>query len=371
MKKRADGDGSLYFSEAQQTWVGEVLLPNGKKKRKRDKLQKNVRVWLDEQRKAVKLGTWVDNESVKYEDFLDRYMKDVAAHSLRPKTLESYYFMIKNHIKPALGRYRLVQIRPEQIQSLYSQMLEQGLSKSTALYVHAVIHKTLSQALQWGLVARNVADSVKAPRPDKHPISPLTVAQAKDFLKVLEGDRLYAYYVVLLATGIRKGEGLGLQLSDVSPDCSVITINHSLGSVRGKGLILGTPKSELSRRKLSLPPFAQQVLKDHLSAHNGKTPYVFYTGNNTPFSPRYMLRHFKSALKKAALPETTRIHDLRHSFISWLIASGTSIKDVQMIAGHAQVSTTLSIYSHSLPGYNLEAANKIEGMFKQTEQQTE
>ena len=91
--------------------------------------------------------------------------------------------------------------------------------------------------------------------------------------------------------------------------------------------------------------------------------FVFSTSKGTPFSPRNILRHFKAKLEEAGLPETTRVHDLRHSFISWLLASGTSIRDIQAIAGHAQASTTLAIYSHVLPGYNKEAAKKIEDMF--------
>ncbi len=113
-----------------------------------------------------------------------------------------------------------------------------------------------------------------------------------------------------------------------------------------------------------VPPFTVNVLKQHLKQHPSKSDFVFATSKGTPFSPRNVLRHFKGKLKEAGLPESTRIHTLRHSFISWLLASGTSIKDIQAIAGHAQASTTLAIYSHVLLGYNREAANKIEDMFK-------
>jgi integrase len=100
-----------------------------------------------------------------------------------------------------------------------------------------------------------------------------------------------------------------------------------------------------------------------LDKHPSNSGYVFATGNGTPFSPRNILRHFKSKLKEAGLPESTRIHDLRHSFISWLLASGVPPKDVQVIAGHAQFATTMDIYAHIMPGANREAAKKIEGLF--------
>jgi integrase len=165
-------------------------------------------------------------------------------------------------------------------------------------------------------------------------------------------------------TGIRKGEALALQKSSLDLDNKTLTVKHSLAQIYGEGLVLGEPKSEKSKRELALPDFTVTVLREHLKKYPNNSGFVFATSNNTPFSPRNILRHFKQKLEEADLPESTRIHDLRHSFISWLLASGTSIRDIQEIAGHAQVSTTLSIYSHVLPGYNREAAKKIEGMFQ-------
>ena len=362
--KRANGEGSIYFSKAQNTWVAEILLPDGKKKRKRNKLQRVVKAWLVEEKEAVRKGTWVSSETVIYGEFLDRYIKEVAEHTLRPKTLENYNYAIKNHIRPALGGMKIIAIRPDNIQHLYSKMLNEGLSKSTVKYVHAIIRKTLDTALKWGLVGRNVADAVTPPTPERYEIKPLTVEEVKRLLKVLKGDRLYAFYVLMSTTGIRKGEALALQKSSLDLDNGTLTVKHSLAQIYGEGLVLGEPKSEKSKRELALPEFTVNALREHLEKYPNNSGFVFATSHNTPFSPRNILRHFKQKLEEADLPESTRIHDLRHSFISWLLASGTSIRDVQEIAGHAQVSTTLSIYSHVLPGYNREAAKKIEGMFQ-------
>lgn len=363
-KKRADNEGSLFFSESEQLWVAEIVLPDGKKKRKRSKMQKVVRAWLTEQKEAIRKGMWVSDETVMYGEFLDRYLKEVAAHTLKPKTQENYYFIIKNHIKPAFGDMRIATIRPDHLQKLYSEKLESGLSKSTVRYIHSVIHKTLSIALKWGIVYRNVADSVTPPTRDQSNMRPLSVEEAKRLLKVLENDRLYCFYLILCATGIRKGEGLGLQKSSVDLEQGTITIRHSLAQVRKKGLILGEPKSEKSRRVLALPDFAVEALRRHLEAHPNTTTYVFATKNNTPFWPKNVLTHFKGKLKEAELPESIRIHDLRHSFISWLLAAGVPPKDVQEIAGHSQFAMTMDLYGHMMPGANKEAAKKIDGLFK-------
>jgi integrase len=363
--KRSNGERSLYHSEALDTWVAEIVLPDGREKRKKNKHQRVVREWLDVQREAVRRGSWISNETVKYGDFLDRYMRDVAAHTLRPKSLENYNYAIKNRIKPALGDKRIVSIRPEHLHTLYSKLLEEGLEKSSVKYIHAVVRKTLGTAFEWGLVSRNVAEAATPPPADSPEIRPLTVDEVKRLLKVLEDDYLYAYYLLIATTGIRKSEGLALQKSDLRLEEGVVIVRHSLSHVHGKGLILGEPKSQKSKRELALPAFTVEVLRRYLKDHPNDSNFVFTTRNGTPISPVNILKHFKRKTKESGLPQETRLHDLRHSFISWLGSAGVPIRDLQEIAGHAQASTTLKIYSHVLPGYNQEAAKKIEGLFNE------
>lgn len=360
--KRSNHEGSIWFSESQKLWAAEISLPDGKKKRKRSKRQSVVREWLEKEKEAVRGGTWVSGESVRVADFMDRYLSEVATHTLRPATYASYKDQIENHIKPRLGDIKITSLRPDHLQRMYSDLLNKGLSKGSVKKTHAVVRKSLGIALKWGLVGRNVALAVSPPAPTPFEIKPLTVGEAKKLLKVLEGDRLYAFYVLLLTTGIRRGEALGLQKPDIDLTEGTITIKHSLSFIPGKGLVLGEPKSDKSNRRLALPLFALNALKTHLAKFPNTSKYIFATGKNTPFSPRNVVRHFKFKLAEAGLPKETRIHDLRHSYASWLLQN-TSVKDVQMLLGHAQATTTLNLYAHVLPGYNQEAAKKVEGMF--------
>ena len=100
---------------------------------------------------------------------------------------------------------------------------------------------------------------------------------------------------------------------------------------------------------------------------NTSSDYVFRTSNGTPFIPRNIVRHFKKTLNKAGLPPSTRIHDLRHFFVSWLLAQHTPPKDVQVIAGHADFSTTMDIYGHLMPGADRLAAKKMDSLFNRNE----
>ncbi len=178
---------------------------------------------------------------------------------------------------------------------------------------------------------------------------------------------MYPYYVLLLSTGLRKGEGLALTLDCLNLGEGIIEVNKTLNFIIGKGLVVGEPKSERSRRKVALPEFTRKVLAEHLANRKVQSPYVFCTSKGTPFSPRNVLRHFKKIVARAGLPETTRVHDLRHTFVSYQLAAGTPASDVQKIAGHASFSTTVDIYGHLMDGAHRESAKRMEGLFASDE----
>ena len=129
-KRRAKGEGSIY-KENSGDWIAQITLPSGERKRKRSRSQQVVRDWLLEQRKAIQKNLIVKNERITVEEHLDRFMEDVAAHSLRPSTLRSYSYLIRDHIKPEIGHIRLVALGPDHLQRLYSKKIKAGLSNRT------------------------------------------------------------------------------------------------------------------------------------------------------------------------------------------------------------------------------------------------
>jgi len=358
VRRRAKGEGTIW-RRTDGLWVAQITLPTGKRKAKYGRTQKEVKDWLHSQKEALRVGLWVESDNVNYGDFLDRYMDDVAAHTLRPRTLESYHYLIDKHIKPDLGHVKLSQLRPEHLQNLYSLKLNQGLSRRTVQYIHAVIHKSLNQALKWGIVARNVADVAEPPSPQKTTPSSLTPAQVNRLLAAAREDRLYPLYVLAISTGMRQGELLGLQWGDIDFENGEIHVNHSLQLLLGKGLVLTEPKTEASRRSIKIPPIAVEALKTIPNTGG----YVFKTSNGTPFSPRNLLRYFHRILEKADLP-MMRFHDLRHTFASLLLNENVHPKIVQEMLGHSTISLTLNTYSHLLPERQQEAADKLEKLMR-------
>lgn len=359
-KRRSKGEGSI-FQRSNGLWVAQINLPSGKRKVKYSRNQKAVREWLLSQRDALKRGMLVEADKITVSDFIDRYMSDVAAHTLRPKTFESYEYIVRLHIKPEIGNVRLSQLKPDQLQALYTLKLNQGLSRRTVQYIHAVLHRSLKQALRWGLVSRNVADLVEAPTVKRVSPRTLTVDEIKKFLEEVKNDRLYPLYV-LAFTGMREGELLGLMWEDIDFFSKTIHVRHAVTQLAGKGLVITEPKSDKSKRAIAIPDFMIDVLWDYREK-TGKEGLVFHTSTDKPISPRNLTRHFKTHLKKAGLPDI-RFHDLRHTTATLLLSEGVHPKVVQEMLGHSQINLTLDTYSHVLPDIQREAAEKMNDILK-------
>ena len=101
------------------------------------------------------------------------------------------------------------------LQSLYRDRLDAGLSASTVHKIHVILHKSLAQAARWDMVPRNVSEAVKVPRPAPREIHPLSPEEARELLDAASGDRLEALYSLAVTTGMRQGELLALRWSDV------------------------------------------------------------------------------------------------------------------------------------------------------------
>ena len=358
MGKRGNGEGTI-FKETSGLWVAEISLPGGKRRRKRAKTQAEVKQWLLSQREASRDGLIVEDDKVTFGQFFSRYYQDVLTHNVQPKTLESYGSISRTHILPALSNYRLTAITPQMLQSLYSEKLKSGLSPRTVHYIHTLIHKALKQALRWGLVTRNVADLVDKPSsPRKTPVV-WSVNQVNLFLANIKDHRWYPIYVLAIYCGLREGEILGLRVEDIDLLRRVLQVRQAVQYLIGKGLTIKEPKSEAGKRSVSIPGFAVAVLTDYLLSTHKEQGLIFTTSNNTPISPRNLIRHFKSAIEELGLPNI-RFHDLRHTHASLLLIAGVNPKVVQERLGHASVTLTLNTYSHLLPGIQEAAAEKFD-----------
>jgi integrase len=302
--------------------------------------------------------------------FLDRWLTNVVKPTVRPKTFVSYEYVCRVHLTPALGRHRLIQLSPAQVQQFMNARVASGLSPRTVAYCRAVLRRALGQAVKWGLAARNVAALVDPPRSDRQEIQPLTPTQAKDFLEAAKGHRLEALFTAALALGIREGEALGLMWEDVDFDRGTISVRRQLQRVNKK-LLFVEPKTAKSRRTIVMPTIVVEALRAHrlrqleerLAVGEAWEEHglVFTSHWGTPLYPENMGRSLRPLLAQAGCPPQ-RFHDLRHACASLLFAQGLSAKAVMETLGHSQIATTADLYGHMYMELRQEVADRMDAI---------
>jgi len=190
--------------------------------------------------------------------------------SIRPTTWQHYAGIIDAHVVPRLGGASLSRLRPAQLNSLYADLLDAGrrngsggLSPKTVRHVHTTLHKALHDAVRWGHLARNPADLASPPVPRTAEMRVWSPEQLRSFLASVRADRLYAAWVLMATTGMRRGEVLGLQWQEVDIDHGRVSVVRSLVEVTHGQVILSEPKTAKGRRSVALDPVTVAALEAH------------------------------------------------------------------------------------------------------------
>jgi integrase len=332
-RRRTKGSGSIYVRKDGRV-VGQYEV-NGKQRYIYGASKQKVAAKLAKAIADRDNGLVYDSEKLSTAQHLDNWLQ-ATRDTVRIGTWKQYETIVRLHIKPTLGRIRLNKLNPLQVQTLYRERLDAGLSARRVRYVHVTIHKALKDAVRWQLIPRNVADAVAPPRPSNPEINPLNAQQTKTLLTAAEGDRLYALYVLAVTTGMRIGEMFGLKWSDVDLGRGTLQVRRT---VAADGAI-NPPKTARSRRTIRLTKLAIRALRQH----EQKAEWVFASAAGTPIGIcNFHKNSWKPLLKRAGLPHK-RAHDLRHTAATLMLSRGVPVKVVSEMLGHANVSTTLSIY---------------------------
>lgn len=372
-RKRGQGEGSIY-KRKDGLWAAAVNLGyrGGKLRRKvyYGKTREEVQGKLVAALSDVQRGIPIPTERQTLARFLQSWLAEVVKQSVRPKTFNTYEYIVKLHIEPELGKKVLTKLSPQDVQRFLNEKLESGLSARTVRHINDTLRCSLNVALKWGLVSRNVATLVGPPRIQRKEIRSFTPDEARTFLKTIKGDRLEALFSVALSLGLRQGEALGLRWQDVDFEARTLRVIYALQRIEGR-LQLVEPKTERSRRVLPLPETVHSALRSHRSRQLEErlalgscwkeTGLVFTSTIGTPLEPRNVVRKFHALLKKAGLPHS-RFHDLRHSCASLLLAQGVPARTVMDVLGHSQISLTMNTYAHVMPAMKQDAMDLMESI---------
>jgi integrase len=196
------------------------------------------------------------------------------------------------------------------------------------------------------------------------------VTQVKTFLAAVVDDRLFALWLLLITTGLRRGEAAGLRWEDIDLDAGRLAVRRALISVEYQ-VRVSEPKTARGRRTLALDHLTVRALRAHrarlseealAAGESGqRTGYVFVREDGHPYHPERISLMFARLTKAAGLPPI-RLHDLRHTAATMALAAGVHPKVVQERLGHANINITLDTYSHVVEGMQEDAAAKVAGL---------
>lgn len=316
----------------------------------------------------------IEGNQITVNKYFDRWLTAAAKPRLSERTFLDYEDLLRRYIRPAMGNKRLADLRPLDVQALYSDLQERGLSSRTVRYTHAVLSSGLKQAVKWGLIIRNPASMTELPKQTRKEMQSLSPESAASFLAAAAKDKWGIIFSFALVTGMRPEEYLGLQWKDIDFQSGLVTVQRTLcWRRRGGGWYFGEPKTSRSRRSIPLPYSIINMLTEHKRQQAEKRlkmgpvyqnfDLVFNSDNGGPLLPQNLFRrHFKPILKEAGLDQSIRMYDLRHSCATLLLASNENPKVVSERLGHASITLTLDTYSHVLPSMQRAATDKLERM---------
>jgi integrase len=322
---------------------------------------------------AADAGTLPEPSKVTIAVYLRAWLD--GTHGLSPKTAERYRELVKQQIIPHLGAVSLQRLKPSQVQEWHGILLKSGgkggraLAARTVGHAHRVLHRALQRAVENETLARNVASVIHPPKVEEDEIEILDPEQIVTVMRKLDGHPLFVISALALATGMRRGELLALQLGDLDLDGASVRVERSLEQTAA-GLRFKGPKTKYGRRTISLPPSAVAILRTHRRQQletrialglgkPGPETLLFSNPDGSPISPNYLTRRWQDTCVALDLPRVT-FHALRHTHASALIAAGMDVVRISRRLGHGSPSITLNIYAHLFIKVDTASASAIE-----------
>lgn len=306
--------------------------------------------------------------------YLERWLAH-ARGRVRVVTYEGYEALLRRHAVPRLGNLQLDELSPLRVQDLYRELLTGSaarapLSAGTVLNLHLVLRQAFAQAVRWQLLPANPVAGAQPPRPRRPPRLLVDPALLARLLRSVAGSWLEAPAAIAAATGMRRGETLGLRWADLADDLSAAQVQRTLQPTR-EGLAFESPKTARSRRTVLLPDFLRPYLERQRADQDDRRStspawqaldLVVDRGDGRPLNPDTLSTGWARHLRREQLP-AVRFHDLRHAHATLMLVQGVHPKVVSERLGHASIGITLDTYSHVLPTLQQEAVAAFDSLF--------
>ncbi len=375
-KRRPSGDGMVRKRDDGR-WEGRIVVGhknNGEPiyKYVLAKTQAELVQKLHDKIEMYRDANLSEDCNMTLSEWLDRWLYEYVAITIKPSTLNGYEMMVKNQIKPYLGNRPLSALTTNEIQKFYNTIKRQGrvhtdrthgkeLADSMVRKIHLILHESLDMAVQQRLIVSNPTNGTTIPKNNYKEKQILNDEQLNRFMEVIKNDeKWYDFFYTELTTGLRKGEICGLKWEDFDESSGKLKIKRSVGRLKNGVLPIGDTKTETGTREILLPPSTVELLNTRKENAVGDWMFPNFCKPEEPLNPQSAYTHLKVLLKKAGLP-LIRFHDLRHTFATHAIAGGVDAKTLSGILGHTNASFTLDTYTHVTTDMQKNAAKIVGG----------
>lgn len=360
-RRRGHGEGSVY-QRADSRWAASVELAPVGGLRRRKVLYARSKPELLRKMRAVQdrrdAGMPVLDARRNTADFLTYWAQEVLPGTISASTLDGYRYIVRRDIVPYIGHVPLATLGPEHVHVMLRALEARGLSPRTVAYARAVLRRALRLAERWGMVSRNSAALVDAPRQRRRETDYLSLEQVRALVEAAHGDRLGALYVLAVTTGLRRGEALALLWPDADLDAGTVQVRASLKRVRGQGLVRDEPKTRNSHRTVPLPELTVTMLRRQRLRQRAEAlaagwawsedGYLFTTALGMPLDPSNLTGRWHLFCAGAGIGRV-RYHALRHTAATMLLTEGVPLAVISKTLGHAGLAITADIYASVVP----------------------
>lgn len=309
------------------------------------------------------------NENMRFSELADWYFTNYAPQELKESTIYTYKGQYKNHIEPVLGNIKVKDINAPRLTQI---MQSYDLNSATVKKLYVIVQSIFRRGAEQGFIRDTPCCNVILPKRKKsRKNKALEEDKLKRFMEYLESkpwDEDFKRIIkVLLYTGMRSGECLGLMWEDIDFDEMTITINHNLTDVGGKHT-LGSPKTESSRRVIGMSEVLASIFReqkayiDKMSAALGKKfahPEMVFTSALGNYRDRNSVYQSLKRFTKGTEFESLTLHQLRHCNATLLLNSGVDLKIVSEHLGHCDISVTANIYADVLKSTKAKVADLV------------
>jgi integrase len=364
-RRRGNNEGCLH-QKANGSWKAAVML-QGRRLSKTCKTRKEAQEWLRLTFSQIDNGLTFASTKIKLAEYLADWLATEKT-IMRQSTWSHYSQLTSAYIIPNVGKITLRDLRTEHIQKLYNCLGGQGVGAPTIQKIHKLLRSAVGNAAKTGTIPRNPVAFAHPPAGSVSEMKILDDSQVSQFLISIIGHRWEALYYLAIATGMRRGELLGLKWEDIDWLKQTVKVERQ---IRPGDQSFQPLKTRFSRRTITIGAKTIQVLHDHYERQQKtrknsgskwvENSLVFTNTHGGPLCANHMTRVFQELLEACGLPKI-RFHDLRHTAASLMLNNGIPPIVVSRRLGHSKASTTLDVYGHLIDSMQEEAATLMDNL---------